>query len=143
METFKLSPGRIGWIGLLCLLGVVAPRVSIHRPVESLPSAENESEEPRPTIQPAKQLAASHTNLLKTGELFLSAELPRLRIELSRAEMSKLRRYHWQWGGNTAERENAKATVYEGDTVYTNVSMHLKGSAGSFQKVDDKPSLTL
>src|SRR5205085_8728713 len=36
-----------------------------------------------------------------------------------------------------------KATLKEGDKVYTDIGVHLKGAAGSFRGIDDKPSLTL
>ena len=41
------------------------------------------------------------------------------------------------------ERPSVRATVREGELVWTNVSLHLKGAAGSFRSVDDKPALTL
>jgi cell division protein YceG involved in septum cleavage len=34
-------------------------------------------------------------------------------------------------------------TVREGETVYTNVALHLKGAAGSFRSIDQNPCLTL
>lgn len=40
-------------------------------------------------------------------------------------------------------RAYAKAIVREGDTVYTNVAIHVKGSAGSFTDIQNKPALTL
>lgn len=40
-------------------------------------------------------------------------------------------------------RPKAKATVTEGGVTYTNVEVHLKGSAGSFRSIDQKPALTL
>ena len=101
MQTLKLSPGRIGWIVLLCLLGLVAPRTGVNPPVEARPSAENESSEIPLRTQPAKQLAKSRATSLKPDEdLFVSGALPRLSVELSRSEMSKLRKYRWQWGAD-------------------------------------------
>src|SRR2546426_464197 len=41
------------------------------------------------------------------------------------------------------DRVPVPATVREGTLVYTNVAVHLKGAAGSFRPVDDKPGLTL
>ncbi len=41
------------------------------------------------------------------------------------------------------DRPTVKATVFEGGTVYTNVAVHLKGSAGSFRPVDYNPCFTL
>ena len=64
----------------------------------------------------------------------------RLQIEISPTAVGVLRRTHWEGG---QERPEVKATVREGARVYTNVAVHLKGSAGSFRSVDDKPALTL
>jgi len=72
--------------------------------------------------------------------LFDPPTLVRLQIEISPAGMSVLRRTHWEGG---QERPEVKATVREGARVYTNVAVHLKGSAGSFRSVDGKPALTL
>jgi hypothetical protein len=47
------------------------------------------------------------------------------------------------WGGGRSQRPDVKATVREGERVYTNVAVHLKGAAGSFQSIDQKPCLTL
>ena len=40
-------------------------------------------------------------------------------------------------------RKDVPATLREGNQVWTNVSVHLKGAVGSFRSLDDKPSLTL
>jgi spore coat protein H len=40
-------------------------------------------------------------------------------------------------------RKYVRASLREGDTRYTNVAIHLKGSAGSFRSPDDRPGLTL
>lgn len=72
-----------------------------------------------------------------------TSDVPRIRIEISRRGMDTLRQYQWAWGGNSWERTNVLATVREGDAVYRNVAIHLKGGAGSFRSVDQKPALTL
>src|SRR5207249_5753789 len=41
------------------------------------------------------------------------------------------------------KKKNVLATVREGDRVYTNVAVHLKGHLGSFRPVDSKPAFTL
>ena len=41
------------------------------------------------------------------------------------------------------KRQGQDAEIREGQTTYTNVALHLKGAAGSFQSVDQKPALTL
>jgi len=41
-------------------------------------------------------------------------------------------------------RRYVRATVFEGDEIYSNVGLHLKGAAGSFRQIDDpKPAFTL
>jgi spore coat protein H len=74
-------------------------------------------------------------------ELF-SGPVPDLKIEIPEAGMEILRRYNQVWRQTRPERIDVKATVREGQHVYTNVAIHLKGSY-SFQGIDAKPSMTL
>lgn len=76
-------------------------------------------------------------------ELFESIPYVRLKIELPNAELNKLRGYYWDRSGFQMDRPEALATVREGERVYTNVAVQLKGSAGSFRPIDDRPALTL
>ncbi len=144
MENFKLSPGRIAWIAILALLGFITPRIAV-KPPAGPPAVQYPELQSSTNTQAPTQFIRRGSGSLKAGEdLFSSgSSLPRLSIEVSRSEMAKLRSYNWQWGGNAGERQNAKATIYEGGVAYTNVAIHLKGSAGSFRKVDDKPALTV
>lgn len=57
-----------------------------------------------------------------------------LKIELAESAVDSLRK---------TPREYVPARVREGDSVYEDVVLHLKGGAGSFRKFDDKPGLTL
>ncbi len=57
-----------------------------------------------------------------------------LRIEIPEAGLASLRK---------TPRKFVSATVREGDRVYEDVGVHIKGSAGSFRGLDDKPGLTL
>ena len=66
--------------------------------------------------------------------LFTNGLVLVLKIDVPSAGMRSLRR-----DGRTYVR----ATVREGKTVYTNVLVRLKGGAGSYRQVDDKPGLTL
>src|SRR6185369_2116113 len=64
--------------------------------------------------------------------------------EIAPSDVEKLRGYYWNgWRGNRVERPEVVARVREGGIVYTNVSLHIKGAAGSFRPFDDKPALTL
>lgn len=67
-------------------------------------------------------------------ELFAGAEVVRLEIQITPANVRQLSR---------KPRDYVAATVREGVRVYTNVAVHLKGGPGSFRSFDDRPSLTL
>jgi spore coat protein CotH len=67
--------------------------------------------------------------------LFNGGAVLRLSIELGPKELAALRR---------EPRKYVRATLKEGDKVVgREVGVHLKGAAGSFRGIDDKPSLTL
>ena len=66
---------------------------------------------------------------------FTNGGLHKLRLEISPQGLDSLRR---------EPRKPVKAILREDDRVYDEVSVHLKGSAGSFRPVDDpKPGFTL
>src|SRR5262249_40553874 len=65
---------------------------------------------------------------------FKSGKVVQLQIELGKKELESLR---------ADARKYVKATLTEGDTSYADAGIHLKGAAGSFQGIDDKPGLTL
>jgi len=66
--------------------------------------------------------------------LFTNASILTLRLDIPKAGMDALRREPHKY---------VRATLHEGNTTYSNVAVHLKGSAGSMRGVDDKPGLTL
>lgn len=66
--------------------------------------------------------------------LFNSGKVLEISIDLGPKELEALRR---------EPRKYVAATVKEGDKVYRDVGVHLKGAAGSFRGIDDKPGLTL
>jgi spore coat protein H len=74
--------------------------------------------------------------------LFAGEWVPRLEIRIDANGLNVLR-------GNSPNRYNARnrpdalATVHEGTNIYGQVAIHLKGSAGSFREVDNKPAFTL
>lgn len=72
-------------------------------------------------------------------------DFARLNITIAESDADILRGYHWSgWnGGQGAARPKVPAMVSDGQTTYSNVMVHSKGSAGSFRRFDDKPSLTL
>ena len=66
---------------------------------------------------------------------FREGQIPKLRIEISAPEIAKL---------NKDPRSFVRCTVREGDDfIYSEVGVHLKGAAGSFRPVGDRPALTL
>ena len=67
-------------------------------------------------------------------EFFTNSYVPRLEIQIAPDEYKKLQ-------GNN--RLSVKATIKEGELVYTDVAIHLKGGAGSFRGLDQNPALTL
>jgi len=66
---------------------------------------------------------------------FKSDKVLRLTLELGPKELDALRR---------EPRKYVKATLKEGDKLVSReVGVHLKGAAGSFRDIDDKPSVTV
>ena len=78
---------------------------------------------------------AGTNHLDQAAHFFESGRIPSLRIQIADTNLTRLR--------NNA-RVYVRATVREGDRVYPEVGLHLKGAAGSFRPIDDaKPALTL
>jgi len=76
-------------------------------------------------------------------DLFTNSAIRRLSIEIAPAGIAELRNYRWRRDTSDEDRKDVPATVREGDSVWTNVAVHLKGAAGSFRPVDTRPALTL
>ncbi len=67
--------------------------------------------------------------------LFEAGTIPQLRIEIAPPELQKLREN---------QRAYVRCTIRESkDVVYKGVGIKLKGAAGSFREIDDRPALTL
>jgi spore coat protein H len=73
-------------------------------------------------------------------DIFAGTNVLRIRLIISNSGMGALANSGW---GNGQERPKVKAIVREGGRVYTNVEVHLKGSAGSFRPIDDNPCFTM
>ena len=88
--------------------------------------------------------AASYRPRASTAgdDLFVQGVVPRLAIEIPPDSLETLREYKQVWRQARPVRIDVPVTIREGNRVYTNVSVHLKGSY-SFQSIDNKPSLTL
>src|SRR6266850_738194 len=97
-----------------------------------------------PVLGGARAQAAEPIQAGRAGDdLFTNVLVPRLRLEIAPEGMAVLQSYEWNRNLNGQDRTNVLATVREGNRVYTNVAVHLKGGLGSFRPVDDKPALTL
>lgn len=81
----------------------------------------------------------------QTEALFALESIPRIQIEIPPADIERLRGGGWSWSrrGAAKERPEVQATIREENRIYTNVALHLKGAAGSFQPIERKPSFTL
>jgi spore coat protein CotH len=95
-----------------------------------------------PGVQPAATSAPAALSGNAELELFRGAIIPRLQIEIPPEGMEVLRAYRQVWGQPRPERVDVSVTVRDGNAIYTNVALHLKGSY-TFEPIDEKPSLTL
>jgi spore coat protein H len=86
--------------------------------------------------------AAAHTNALPGADIFDNPNIVRISITIPDAGMSVLRRYHFN-GTLSGDKPEANATVSDGSRIYKDVAVQLKGAAGSFSRIDQRPSLTL
>ena len=69
-----------------------------------------------------------------SDELFTNGLIPRIHIEITGTNLAALQKNN---------RGYVRATVKEGEKVYGEVGIHVKGSAGSVRNFDDRPALTL
>jgi len=81
-------------------------------------------------LAPAQQAKPAE----ESAEFFKSGKVLELAIELGPKELESLRR---------EPRKYVAATLKEGDKVYRNIGLHVKGAAGSTRSIDDKPGLTV
>ncbi|MGE3808967.1 MAG: CotH kinase family protein [Gemmataceae bacterium] len=69
-----------------------------------------------------------------SDDFFNNNKVWELSIEIDKPNLELLRREN---------RKYVRCTLTEGGKVYKDVGVHLKGAAGSFRNIDDKPGLTL
>ncbi len=74
----------------------------------------------------------------KTKKLFEGRMVPSFRIEIAPPEMQKLRNEPRKY-----VKAQIKVTTPDGEQTFKDVAIHLKGAAGSFRGVDDRPALTV
>jgi hypothetical protein len=70
-----------------------------------------------------------------SDEFFDNGVIPRIRIELKESAAKKLR--------EDARRYVKCKLIENGETTYADVAIKLKGAAGSFRELDDKPAFTI
>ena len=70
----------------------------------------------------------------ESDAFFAAQDIPRVSIRISGTNLTALQQNN---------REYARATVKQGERVFTEVGVHLKGAAGSFRDLNDRPALTL
>lgn len=87
-----------------------------------------------PSLQAADEWRAN-SKPNASDRFFGRGEIPELRIEITEPELQKLRQDN---------RKYVKAKLTENDReVYSDIGIKLKGAAGSFRGVDDRPALTI
>lgn len=125
--SWSSRPIRIG-LCFCVLLTLAACQKSETSPPEAISSAPavSEPEAPAPPIRDA------------SDDFFDDGVIPQLKIELKESQAKKLRE---------DARRYAKCklieTTADGETTYSEVAVKLKGAAGSFRELDDRPAFTL
>ena len=82
----------------------------------------------QPPVAPPPRLITERDAFFRDGKVLT------LSLEFDKKAADTLRR---------EPRTYVKAKLKDGDTVYADVGVHLKGAAGSFRNFDDKPGLTI
>ena len=94
----------------------------------------------KPAMDKARKKAATPP----TEDLFTNTQPFHIQIEIPEAGIQILRGTQSSpWNASGEKRPTVKCTVREGNQVYTDVAVHLKGAAGSFRPVDAEPAFTL
>ncbi len=128
----KLLRTARGWPVPACFplaaLAVVALTGALHAGPAPAPPL------PEPTV-PLFPRGAAQALPDASDTFFASAHIPRIKIEIVQKEWDEL---------NRDPRKYAKATIREDDKIiYEAVGVHLKGAAGSYRGLNDRPALTL
>jgi spore coat protein H len=86
-------------------------------------------------LSPAPAAGAKAATAAEERDAFFKdGKVVHISIDLAKNDLEALRR---------EPRKYAKATLKEGDKEYKDVGIHVKGAAGSWRGIDDKPGLTL
>ncbi|HUR39143.1 MAG TPA: CotH kinase family protein [Planctomycetota bacterium] len=87
---------------------------------------------PAPAVKGKKAAGVQET--LEAEAFFKTPKVVEISIEIAPEEYAALKR---------EPRKYVRATLKEGDKTWKDVALHLKGAAGSFRDIDDKPGFSL
>ncbi len=152
--TLPPAPLKILFAVLVCCLFVFSALITAgiywatsyvgqrHRPVTQIPARPRPQptvpllrpSQSAPSISAKNAILAARTNTLAGDDIFKDLHIPRLIIEIPPESMSSLSR---------SPRRYVRCTIKEGDTVYTNVAIRLKGGPGSYRNLNDSPAYTI
>ncbi|MCY2966927.1 MAG: CotH kinase family protein [Planctomycetota bacterium] len=96
-----------------------------------------------PPSQVTKPVKSAADTQKEANEFFANGVIPELQIQISDADLQTLRKAPTSFVIGE-QRPYVHATIIENGTQrYENVALKLKGSAGSYRHVDDRPALTI
>jgi len=132
-----VAPARRRWwkpaaAALFVGAGLGGPPLAVAR-AQATPPVPAAAPAKKPALKPGPRPAPKPPD--ESVRFFQDGVPPRLKIQIAEPEMQRLRQQ---------PRAYVRCTVVEDDkTTYEHVGVKLKGSAGSFRGVDDRPGLTL
>jgi spore coat protein H len=137
----RLRPAALT-LALLALAGLSAwALVPGPAPMEAPPARAGEAGRaqatpPKPASKPVppSKKPAVPPETLEADAFFKTPRVVELSLEIAPGDYEALKR---------EPRKYVRATLKEGQKTWANVAVHLKGAAGSFRGIDDKPGLTL
>ncbi|HYG76516.1 MAG TPA: CotH kinase family protein [Planctomycetota bacterium] len=108
------------------------PAAVVAETSEPAKAAAKTGETPKPPKEAKK--AAVSPEALEADAFFKTPRVVELSLEIAPGDYEALKR---------EPRKYVRATLKEGNKVWNNVAVHLKGAAGSFRGIDDKAGLTI
>jgi spore coat protein H len=90
---------------------------------------------------PGSIAATKKAQLAAESDLFDGTNIVKISITIPEDGIRRLGQTPWQPGNQ--DRPQVRATVSDGTRTYKDVALHLKGAAGSFRPINDRPGMTL
>jgi spore coat protein H len=114
-------------------------RPNADRSVSDRPAADRREPDRSREVPPGGGPVANRSpelgaTLEDASDAYFAGPIRSLKIDIEEAEVDRLR---------SNPREYVRCRVREGDTIWTDVGVHLKGAAGSYRDIDDRPALSL